>query len=193
MHLNRLFFALWPDDAVRAAALEAARDLKVRMQPGGHLTRPEMLHVTLAFLGNTLSAEQEAAARECAEQVRAAPFTLVLDHAGSFRQDKIPWWLGARETPPALAALHRQLHTLLLRAKIAPERERFMPHLTVLRDAGQRLPTTPVRPIRWEVSDFVLMRSRMDLQPVIYELLGHWSLQGSQAADQLPLWPHQDP
>ena len=56
MNLNRLFFALWPDDAVRDQALEAARELKVEMQPGGHLSKREMLHVTLAFLGKMAAA-----------------------------------------------------------------------------------------------------------------------------------------
>ncbi|HUP93069.1 MAG TPA: RNA 2',3'-cyclic phosphodiesterase [Solimonas sp.] len=191
MQLNRLFFALWPDAAVEAAALEAARELRVRMQPGGHLTRPGMLHVTLSFLGNTVSAEQEAAAQQCAARVRAEPFTLALEQAGSFRGAKFPWWLGPREAPPALLALHHQLHELLLRARVAPEREKFAPHLTVLRDAAMFLPPTPIRPIEWQVREFVLMRSRMDLQPAVYEELGRWPLiadAAGRAADQLGLW-----
>lgn len=187
--LNRLFFALWPDEAVRDQALEAARDLKVRMQPAGHLSKREMLHVTLAFLGNTVTPEQQAAAMECAAQVRGEPFTLALEHASSFRSGGMPWWLGPRETPPALTAVHRQLHELLVRAGVAPEREKFVPHLTILRDTGVFLPPTPVRRIEWRVGSFTLMRSRMDLQPAVYETLGTWPLRpAAPEAGQLSLW-----
>ena len=41
----RLFFALWPDDAVRAELARWSRELHALC--GGRTTRPENLHVTL--------------------------------------------------------------------------------------------------------------------------------------------------
>lgn len=190
--LNRLFFALWPDEAVRSVCAEAARTLKLREQPGGYLVKPEKFHVTLLFLGDFVPAAVEAAACKAAAGVRAAPFTLQLDHAGSFRNNRqIPWWLGPREVPPALTRLYQNLREALIAAQAPPERMRFVPHLTILRDAQRGLPDTALKPVSWEVRDFALIRSRLDRSPSDYEVLGQWPLiEGppSPRADQLALF-----
>lgn len=173
---NRLFFALWPDDAVRLAAHSAAKALKVKMQPGGHLAALERYHITLLFLGDFVSEDNQAAAMDAAAGLRAAPFTLTLDQAGSFKSAKIPWWLGPRQVPDALTRLYRGLYDQMVEAHVVPERMKFAPHLTVLRDAGLALPKTGIEPIQWEIKDFVLVRSRLDLKPVRYDLLGRWPL-----------------
>lgn len=176
MQLNRLFFALWPSAAVRTACRDAARQLSIRLQPGGRLSSPELYHLTLLFLGDQVSASREAAALRAAATVLSPPFALTLDQAGSFRNRAIPWWLGARETPPQLDTLHERLRDAMLRADVAPERMKFVPHLTIVRDASQSLPPTPIAPIAWAVDEFVLIRSRLDLRPAQYEVLGRWPL-----------------
>lgn len=183
---NRLFFALWPDEATRAACSEAARGLKLRMQPGGRLTAPERYHLTLAFLGDRVPPEHEAAARQVAHLVSSAPFTLTLDQAMSFRKREIPWFLAPRESPPELQELHDALREALRQAGVAPERMRFAPHLTVLRNAGQMLPPTSIRPVAWPVREFVLMRSVLTRQPPEYEVLGRWPLTGSPGVRSRP-------
>jgi RNA 2',3'-cyclic 3'-phosphodiesterase len=189
---NRLFFALWPDEATRQAVQQAAKTLKVKMQPSGYLSNAERYHLTLHFLGDFVSADNQAAAFDAAAQVRAAPFTLSLEIAGSFRNARIPWWLAPRQTPPELAALHREIHDRLLHARVLPERMKFVPHLTILRDAGCLLPATPVPAIAWKVEEFVLVRSRLDLKPVRYDLIGRWPLTGAEAPPeplgQMNLW-----
>ncbi len=184
IEVNRLFFALWPTDAVRAACAEAARTLRMRMQPLGHPIPAERYHITLLFLGDRVSPQREAALRQAAGLVRAPPFRLELDHAGSFRKARIPWWLGTRHPPEAATRLHDLLRDAALRVQLAPERTRFVPHLTVLRDAGTPLPPTQVAPIVWDVDQFVLVRSRIDRSPVEYELLERWPLRAS--ADPAP-------
>lgn len=176
--INRLFFALWPTDAVRSACADAARGLRMRMQPTGYLSKPDRYHITLLFLGDTVPAAKEAAARQAASLVRSPPFTLRLDHAGSFRNRQIPWWLGARELPAELERLYERLRDAMLRADVTPDRMKFVPHLTVVRDAGKPLPATPITPIEWKVEEFVLVRSRLDRNPVEYELIGRWPLTG---------------
>lgn len=189
--LNRLFFALWPGESVRKASAQAARDLKIRMQPTGYLSAAERYHVTLLFLGDSVPPDKEAAARQAAATVRAAPFEWTLDHAGSFRNNRqIPWWLGAREMPRDLQGLYDRLRDALVRAGVTPERMRFVPHLTVLRDPKLALPPTAIQPIRWSVEEFVLIRSHVDRTPVEYELLGRWPLNGApepEPAAQLTL------
>lgn len=181
MQLNRLFFALWPDEAARSASREAARQLQLRLQPGGYLSSPERYHLTLLFLGDQVRPEHEQAALRAAEGLRAAPFELCLDQAGSFRNKSVPWWLGPRQPPEALTQLHERLREAMARAQVPVERMRFVPHLTIARDARRVLPPTPVTPIRWAVQDFVLIRSRLDRQPLEYEILGRWPLTGAAA------------
>lgn len=188
--LNRLFFALAPDDAVRKACADAARSINLRAQPGGYLFSPDKYHLTLLFLGDFVSADKQAAAERAAAQLRSAPFALTLDYAGSFRNNsKIPCWLGARELPDALPALHRNLRETMKAAGVAPERMSFTPHLTIIRDAQRSLPDTRIEPIAWDVRDFVLIRSRLDRRPADYEVLGRWPLiEGPAPAAQIPLF-----
>ncbi len=194
MHLNRLFFALWPDAAVRSAAAEAARGVRIRMPPGGHPTPVEQYHVTLLFLGGALSDAQEAAARQAASRVKVPPFEWVLDHAGSFRAGRrVPWWLGAHAEPSELRLLNERLRHAMQTVGIALERSRFVPHLTIQRGAEQSLPKTAIAPILWVASEFVLVRSRLDSEPLGYEIIARWALDGAADAereppDQLSLW-----
>jgi 2'-5' RNA ligase len=46
----RLFFALWPDDAVRARLTGVVDSL--RRTVSGKWVKPDNLHITLAFLGD---------------------------------------------------------------------------------------------------------------------------------------------
>jgi RNA 2',3'-cyclic 3'-phosphodiesterase len=173
---NRLFFALWPDESTRNACAEAARQLRLRMQPRGAPSTVARYHLTLLFLGDYVPELSESAARQAASLVRVRPFTLRLDHAGSFRNIQVPWWLGSREAPPTLQQLHDRLREAMLRAKVPVQPMRFSPHLTVHRNAGVPLPPTLIAPIDWPVRDFALIRSHLGPGPVRYELLGTWPL-----------------
>lgn len=196
LKLNRLFFALWPGAGVRQACAEAARELRLKMQPAGYLSSSERYHITLLFLGDTVSEGAELAAQQAAGGCSAAPFRLTLDTAASFRNKQIPWWLGPRETPPELTQLYERLNEALLAARVLPERMKFAPHLTILRDAHKPLPATAIRPIEWPVEEFVLLRSRLDLKPVQYDIIGRWPLNGvaqpagaaAPVRQQLDLW-----
>ncbi|NKF21520.1 RNA 2',3'-cyclic phosphodiesterase [Solimonas marina] len=187
MEPNRLFFALWPGEAVRASCNAAARQLNIRMPSGGYLSSPERYHVTLLFLGDHVPRDQEDAACRAAALVRAAPFTLTLDHAGSFRNREIPWWIAARSTPPGLTAFYAALRDAMLQARVSLERLRFVPHLTIARNAKIILPPTPIEPIDWAVDEFVLIRSRLDLRPVRYEVIGRWPLLAPEGGTATPI------
>jgi RNA 2',3'-cyclic 3'-phosphodiesterase len=173
---TRLFFALWPDAGTRKACAEAARLLRLRMQPRGTPSNEARYHLTLLFLGDYVPRIAESAALQAAGLVRVRPFTLRLDHAGSFRNTQVPWWLGLCEPPPALQHLHDRLHETMLRAKVPVQPMRFSPHLTVHRNAGLPLPPTLIAPIEWPVRDFALIRSHLQPGPAHYELLGSWPL-----------------
>lgn len=189
---NRLFFALVPDAAARAACEGVARDLRLRMQPQGRWINPLRYHMTLLFLGDEVTPVQEQKAIEVAHRVSSPPFMLTLNQAMSLRNREIPWLLTPQEVPQELTQLHDRLRDALRAAAVPTERLRFSPHLTVLHNSGQMLPLTQVGPVSWQVTEFVLIRSVLQRQPAQYQILGRWSLEGMTGEDgapaQMNLW-----
>lgn len=159
----RLFFALWPDDATRAALMR----LQATMQ--GQLTRYENLHVTLAFLG-----QQPAALlpdlTQVLERLPHADITLTLDRVGYFTRKRIAW-AGTHQVPENLLTLQQQLADALAALGIATETpERFKPHVTLARDAAPP-PDTTFTPIVWHVDQIALVKSETLSAGVRYEVL----------------------
>lgn len=177
--LHRLFFALVPDDATRERLHQAAQQLKATHRTRGRWINPRRYHMTLQFLGDFdgLPAAVLAQARAAAASVRVAPFTVVLDHAGSFHNRSIPWWIGPRTDQPGLAALWRDLGTALACEGVhVPDGKGFRPHVTLLRDAGMALPGMDIQPpVTWPVEAFTLMHSELGAQNA-YTPLGVWPL-----------------
>ena len=110
----RLFFALWPDDAVRAQLAHWSRELQALC--GGRTTPPGNLHVTLAFLGGIEDA-RVAEIERAAGEVGAPVASLVLDRPGYWKHNRIAW-AGASAPPPELGAFVAELREVLRRAGI---------------------------------------------------------------------------
>ena len=167
----RLFFALWPDEATRHALNRTGKWLHQHW--GGRRMRAETLHITLAFLGAT-PADKLDALVACADSVDAESFELVLDQAGYWRHNRIGW-LGAAETPPQHFELVRALNAALEGAGFLVDTRAHVPHATLLRNShGGEVP--PCVPLRWPVSDFVLVKSVTESEGVRYEVLRRWPL-----------------
>jgi 2'-5' RNA ligase len=176
--VHRLFFALMPDEATRERLHRAAMQLKATHEPHGRWINPRRYHLTLQFLGDFEGLPPQIAEQACeaAAHVRVAPFSLVLDRAGSFRNRAIPWWLGPAEKAPGLDALWHGLGTALARAGVrVPGRQGFRPHVTVLRDAGIALPETAIEPVEWRLAAFTLVHSVLGAHSA-YTPLGTWPL-----------------
>lgn len=173
---HRLFFALWPDAALRDAVAATAAALVQAHPNDGRRLRPDRYHVTLQFLGDIFAPQRDAVvarATEAAGQVDVPAFDLVLDRAGGFANARV-WWLAPGAVPDGLRQLWDALGVALLhagqKAKASPG---FSPHLTIVRDVGTRLPATPVAPRRWRVDRFVLIDSQ---PPKPYRVVGEWAL-----------------
>lgn len=186
---NRLFIALLPDPETRAAIFKAGRDLSIMLQPGGRPVREENLHLTLMFLGDTVSMDEQQAAIAAAERVALGPIALTLDHGATFAGNTSTWWLGSRSVSEPLLELRRQLHAAIVERKVPYDRQRFSPHVTIVRQAQSRLPSTNIKPIRWRCEAFSLMRSPLDEPGGIYETLATWPLEARtlMEAGQIPL------
>ena len=176
--VHRVFFALWPDAAVRAQIAAATDLLKQFPRQRGRWLKPHRYHLTLHFLGDFPRMPDTLAMRAHAigTGVAASAFALSLDRAGSFRNRSIPWWLGCSQTPAEMSDLWNQLATAMRYCEVAYEAKTSLtPHVTVLRDSDATLPLMPIPPSIWQVDEFVLIHSCIGAQAQ-YRLLGRWPL-----------------
>jgi 2'-5' RNA ligase len=164
--LKRLFFAIWPPpDAARALAEWAD---EVQALSGGRRTAAGNIHLTLAFLGQAEPERAIAAAR----RVKGARHRLPIEQARSVNHMV---WVGPREMPAALAALHAALAMELFREEFILERRPFAAHVTLIRKArGSVLPAVPA--IDWPVNEFVLISSSLSSRGPTYAHLERFSL-----------------
>jgi len=182
---HNLFFALWPDDALRGRMASAAAHLRETHAPHGRWINARRYHLTVIFLGHHARLPESliAAALSAGDAVRVPSFDFTLDIAGSFPNRSIPWWLGSRSHVPGLVALRTALLDGM-RAADAPVRENtdHVAHVTILRDANRSLATTPIDPIAWPVHDFALIASSLGVT-ASYDVLRRWPLAGAVSPD----------
>jgi 2'-5' RNA ligase len=153
----RLFFAVWPDAAARAALERWSA--AIHRAAGGRATRGDSIHMTLAFLGATGPARL-GELKATAGTVRVDPFELVLDEAGFWKHNRLAW-AGATQVPAALEALVSALRAALTEAQFAFDPKPFVPHVTLVRRARPGFAMPALAPIRWRVDGFVLVQSVM--------------------------------
>lgn len=181
--VHRLFFALWPDAALRRRIDATTAQLAAAQGIRGRRLRPQRYHLTLRFLGDfdPLPEAVIDAAMVAADEVRVAAFDLRLDRAGSFGGRV--GWLGPAGLPPGLHALWAALGLALDRHGLAYESDAgarssagpaWTPHVTVMRGMRPVLAGSDITPLPWPVDRFVLIRS----QPgdAGCTVLGRWTL-----------------
>lgn len=168
---QRLFFALWPDDATRDALDRTGKWLHRHW--GGRRMRADTLHLTLAFLGDTPVAARDAFL-PMIDAIRVEPFELMLDRAGCWPHNRIGW-LGCSAPGAPLADLAERLRRVLRESGVAFDARPFVPHVTLLRNAPGG-PVPACAPVRWRVGDFVLAASRTDADGARYEIAERWPL-----------------
>jgi 2'-5' RNA ligase len=159
----RLFYALWPDDEVRAAL----RNLQALTS--GRLTRYENLHITLAFLGNQPE-ENLPALKNILAGLPSDAMVLTIDRLGYFRKNRIAW-AGSHAVPDALHALQTALAQSLEQQGLAFDKQnRFKPHITLARDAAAPV-DQPFEPIAWKIAQVTLMQSLQSEGRLSYRVL----------------------
>jgi RNA 2',3'-cyclic 3'-phosphodiesterase len=149
-----LFYALWPDEAVRDALAEWGRTLQ--QSAGGRATRPDNLHMTLAYLGRT-DPERVAEAAHICRSLPFNPFGLTLDKVDWWKHNQIAW-AGCRSVSTRLEHLVADLRGALDQAGFRFEPKSFFPHITLARKA-QKPAATSFVPVDWEVRRVVLFET----------------------------------
>jgi RNA 2',3'-cyclic 3'-phosphodiesterase len=158
---GRLFLAAFPDADASARIHRLAQVLKKAHRFSGRLIEPRHLHVSLFFLGEPLE-DVARAASEAAAEVRAQPFEIRFDRSASFqgRPGNWPFVLVGDDGVRGLQSLRRMLGAALARRGMKQlARREFTPHITLLY-AERQVEEYPIEPIRWMVSEFVLIHSK---------------------------------
>lgn len=100
---------------------------------GARWTRPEQLHLTLRFLGDT-DAEQVPVLEAAFAEITVSPLALRFDDLAAFPSPRQPHVLVAQVAPnDALLDLQRQIETAVQALGWEPEDRPFRPHVTLAR------------------------------------------------------------
>lgn len=192
----RLFVAAEVPEAYKAAcaAFRAGPGLRF---PEARWTRPEGIHLTFRFLGETPE-ERIAAIREgLAAALRpAAPFRLVTGAAGFFGSPARPrvLWTALDGETAAAAELAARIETALLPMGFAPEERPFRPHLTLARidpSGRARIPAglmeeaeRALSGISFEVREAILYQSFLEKGGARYVARARFALEGAGGGER---------
>lgn len=94
------------------------------------------LHLTLKFFGNISEALVDKIRKSCEKKLKDEDnFTLSLEEVGFFPERGIPrvLWIGLSDDSGKLESLSRSLKTLWKELKIEEDKDRFHPHITIIR------------------------------------------------------------
>ena len=150
----RLFIAVNFSDEVKSRILKIQDQLRCQASKGS-FTRPENLHLTLAFLGETREGELGTLSRILddiqwkqklseTQQLPPPPFDILFNHTGCFTHSgKELWWIGAApDCPgiPLLQVIHGQLVNRLANNGFAVDKRPFNAHITLGREIKHTSP-----------------------------------------------------
>lgn len=126
----RLFVAIELNDEMKNGLLDIQGQFR-RLGVRGNYTRPENLHLTLAFIGDYPEPDRVL---EAMGALSFPPVELRLRGLGSFGE---LWWAGLEENGE-LSRLVSQLRRALAQAGIPFDKKKFLPHITLVRKPEYR-------------------------------------------------------
>lgn len=169
----RVFFALWPDDAERAAL--ALWQPPLQQLCSGRAMAADKLHNTLVFLGEVASERLEGL-QLAAQEVSGAAFQLSFDTARYWGHNHIVY-AAPGVVPAKLAQLVSDLEQRLRHHRFKFDPRSYKPHVTLLRGAQWSDSPLPAMPqVLWKMRDFALVQSTSDRQGARYEVLARFPL-----------------
>jgi len=129
----RLFVALDLPEAVRDSIRRLIEELKP-LSRAPRWVRPEGMHITLRFLGETGTDKLEAIRIALSAVSSPQPVEMHFRGIGFFPHERRPrvLWIGV-EASPNLAQLAAAVERALVSRGFAPETRAFVPHLTLAR------------------------------------------------------------
>ena len=180
--MSRLFISVNCDDKVKNQLLSVQKMIKSRSVKG-NFSRPENLHLTLVFIGETPEEKTRliASVIEKALDPPVAPFTLHFPAVGCFTHGgKELWWIGTERNDPSLGIL------ISIRGRIADglsaegvnfDNRPFNPHITLGREIKHASPIIiPKQEIIFPVNRISLMKSERVGGILTYTEIAGWGL-----------------
>jgi len=139
----RLFIAVNFCGETKKQILEIQDKLRAQTLQG-NFTRPENLHLTLVFIGETPKEKLDCLFR-IMEEIQAPPFEISFNCSGCFSNNKKElWWIGTdTKIHPVLENIHRQLLDRLLGAGFQVDTRQFKAHITIGREIKRSRPVVP--------------------------------------------------
>ena len=128
----------------------------------GNYSKPENLHITLAFIGEYSDPKKALAA---VKSVTFEPFEIALSGIGSFSS---LWWEGLSGSAP-LEECAKNVRTALRISNVPFDGKKFSPHITLIRQPDKpAYPKITVPDAKMTVSRICLMRSDRGPNGMIY-------------------------
>jgi 2'-5' RNA ligase len=185
---RRVFFALWPDDSLRAAFARATHE--VAGTSGGRPVPARNLHVTLVFLGSVaedrLPGLEALAARVAGTNV-ASPSELIFNRVEYWKRPRV---LVATASPSAgvvvAGALAAKLFEAASSAGLAPPISTFRPHVTLARKVPGPIAAVDIDPLPWVFTRFALARSQRGPDGAEYSVMATFPLQSEHQCHGTP-------
>lgn len=170
VRLKRLFFALWPDAALR----DRISDWQQRSLSHGSLEPSLRLHLTLAFLGN-VNEQQHQQVINLSNTIVAPAMSFSLNRIGYFERPQIVW-LGPDRPPQKLLQLHEQIGLIAKACGLPCHENTYTPHVTLARQAPALAAPLHCPPMQWHVREYCLVESQTDAGNTRYQILRRFSL-----------------
>ena len=177
---KRIFIALDISEETRrkvSAYIEQLKREVTNLRVGWE--KPEKLHLTLKFLGDTDEAQLEKL-KETAENIagEVSKFTLKIAETGVFpsaRNARV-LWIDVKDEKGSTAKINELLETECEKIGFAKEKRNFKPHLTIarIRDVGKsrELAESHLKkefePVEFEVAEIAIYESRLQPTGSIY-------------------------
>ncbi|MBZ9610526.1 RNA 2',3'-cyclic phosphodiesterase [Rheinheimera maricola] len=172
--MQRLFFSL-KFSPVQQQQLLPYQQQALSVCPSANAVDTDNLHLTLFFLGQTDS-EQQQRLISAAQQINMPPFNLTLDTLSCFTKPKI-LYLAPSHIPNALWQLQQQVAALCKTAGFSDMHDSYRPHITLARQAlCDAALQQPVVPLTMQVSGFALYQSAQFNGRLQYRPLHHFVL-----------------
>jgi 2'-5' RNA ligase len=177
--MMRLFIAVNCSNETKKLILSVQEEIKSQSFKG-NFSRPENIHLTLVFLGETPGDQVQAICSAIQEALKTpvAPFSLTFSQTGCFTHSKKElWWIGAGHSDPSLGTLknlRQRITSGLSMADVAFDDRPFNPHITLGREIKHNAPIVIDRQkIIFPVNRISLMKSeRLDRMLVYTEIFG---------------------
>lgn len=162
----RIFIAIRFTEAFKAPIMDAQEGLR-EQGVRGNFTRPENLHLTLVFIGETDRIDD---IKTAVASVRFDPFVITTGQLGCFNGRSRVLWMGI-QGKEKVKALALRLRKALDERGINYSHGPFQPHITLVRQPTETPLDIEVEDACMTIRDIVIMKSERINGRLVYTII----------------------